>query len=944
MAKKPNITNVASGYQSTTIINDNFNNIRNSFDNTLSLDGSTPNAMQADLDMNSNDILNVNSISVDNLISNGLNLSTVVQETAANAASAEASAISADISAGIALDAADEAASFAGFRDFDNLTSLLANTSLTYSGTGSNTVIAGQIIRTRKEGFSYTVAPAGRTVTISNANPAVISLTGHGFVVNTAITFQTTGSLPSGITANTTYFVRTVVNADSFQISAVPGGIAIETSSAGSGTHKVFDQQLTTAGGVGLYVTESESAYSAKAFGAVGDAVTDDTVALQKFFNFALANSGKSLTFDWSGEYGISAPINIAGDNNKYISGFLYCLSGVDVALNISGRLCDHSGYIRVYGNSKGTSTVTYSNRLITSAGVNIQTCFRSKFEGFYVEGSKRNGVQALTSRSGISPIPLLDIGRIVTISNASPAVVSLGTHGLVDNSPIYFTTTGTLPSPLVPNKQYYVKTFIDPSTAETSFTGFQVSATPGGPAINTTTAGSGTHRVFGAFIWNSITSSLGRISTWNCGSASPTEDAQNWNISFSFSGRTDTGTSGLFDQRSVLTSTSIPTELQVHDAVRISGEFYQVRGIDRSANTLTLYPWVKDLTATSGTIFSCHGAGVLIDASNSAGMTVDGIQALRCGIACYVSTLYGPQIKGLVAEVSSVALGIRSLNIGLTVTGFHPEVSDGNALGLLVIDRVDPTQVNISGISVYRPADIEMMVPITSTGEKVYKEFASLTLLDGSGGAVYSVGKPFGTAETNSFSLSNAPGNDEFTTTRWVGTTTINLTYEPDYDRLFGRKKVTVYQATANATETGGGMAITIQPSTADAALGITVMGAASYTLPSTINGRRIDMVYEPDNKNWIVIVSNWFLTCTGSKTFNPPSIAASASTTTTVTVTGAALGDYAEASFSLDMTGLVMSAYVSAADTVTVVLFNPTVGAVDLGSGTLKATAIRR
>lgn len=59
MAKKPNISNVASGYQSTTTINNNFENIRNAFDNTLSRDGSTPNSMLADLDMNGKAILNV---------------------------------------------------------------------------------------------------------------------------------------------------------------------------------------------------------------------------------------------------------------------------------------------------------------------------------------------------------------------------------------------------------------------------------------------------------------------------------------------------------------------------------------------------------------------------------------------------------------------------------------------------------------------------------------------------------------------------------------------------------------------------------------------------------------------------------------------------------------------------------------------------------------------
>lgn len=58
MAKKPTITTVASGYYGRQALNTNFENIRNQFDNTLSLDGSTPNALNANLDLNSNDLLN----------------------------------------------------------------------------------------------------------------------------------------------------------------------------------------------------------------------------------------------------------------------------------------------------------------------------------------------------------------------------------------------------------------------------------------------------------------------------------------------------------------------------------------------------------------------------------------------------------------------------------------------------------------------------------------------------------------------------------------------------------------------------------------------------------------------------------------------------------------------------------------------------------------------
>jgi hypothetical protein len=75
------------------------------------------------------------------------------------------------------------------------------------------------------------------------------------------------------------------------------------------------------------------------------------------------------------------------------------------------------------------------------------------------------------------------------------------------------------------------------------------------------------------------------------------------------------------------------------------------------------------------------------------------------------------------------------------------------------------------------------------------------------------------------------------------------------------------------------------------------------------------------------------------GSVTYDAPSIGASGTTTTTLTVTGAALGDYAVCSFGVSLSGLMAAAYVSAADTVTVALFNPTAGAIDLASTTLRA-----
>lgn len=73
MSKKPELTDIASLTNSSiiTAVNTNWDSIRESFDNTLSLDGSTPNAMNADLDLNGNALLNVGTIDVTNLTLDG---------------------------------------------------------------------------------------------------------------------------------------------------------------------------------------------------------------------------------------------------------------------------------------------------------------------------------------------------------------------------------------------------------------------------------------------------------------------------------------------------------------------------------------------------------------------------------------------------------------------------------------------------------------------------------------------------------------------------------------------------------------------------------------------------------------------------------------------------------------------------------------------------------
>lgn len=75
-------------------------------------------------------------------------------------------------------------------------------------------------------------------VTITNASPGVVSWPSLLPTANTAISFSTTGALPTGLTPSTVYYVSaTGLTTGMFSVSATAGGARINTSSAGSGTH-----------------------------------------------------------------------------------------------------------------------------------------------------------------------------------------------------------------------------------------------------------------------------------------------------------------------------------------------------------------------------------------------------------------------------------------------------------------------------------------------------------------------------------------------------------------------------------------------------------------------------------------------------------------------------------------------------------------------------------
>ena len=102
MAKTPTLSIVSTGWLSSAQINQNFQDIETAFENTISRDGSTPNTMEADFDLNGYDLLNVGSLDADSLTVAGTDLTASVASAATSAASAATSASEAASSAAAA--------------------------------------------------------------------------------------------------------------------------------------------------------------------------------------------------------------------------------------------------------------------------------------------------------------------------------------------------------------------------------------------------------------------------------------------------------------------------------------------------------------------------------------------------------------------------------------------------------------------------------------------------------------------------------------------------------------------------------------------------------------------------------------------------------------------------------------------------------------------------
>lgn len=96
------------------------------------------------------------------------------------------------------------------------------------------------VSRTTYAALFAVIAPSVGTFTVTIATPAVVTLNGHGFLTGDQVYLTTTGALPTGLVANTIYYVIKI-DANSFNLATtLANAIAatkIATTGTQSGTH-----------------------------------------------------------------------------------------------------------------------------------------------------------------------------------------------------------------------------------------------------------------------------------------------------------------------------------------------------------------------------------------------------------------------------------------------------------------------------------------------------------------------------------------------------------------------------------------------------------------------------------------------------------------------------------------------------------------------------------
>jgi hypothetical protein len=286
------------------------------------------------------------------------------------------------------------------------------------TGVGSQ---SGRLINT----IYYSVV--AQTVTISIASPGVITYSSSSALprANAPIVFSTTGALPTGITAGTTYYVLSPSGTTS-NISTTPGGTAINTTGSQSGTQTVANPSYTKATNNPSYViTEvwggGGGGGGVAAINGGGGGGASGSYSRQKLLSASLLTS-ETITIGAGGTAGAntggaggtggtssfgshsSAPGGGGGAGSTATSA---AYSGGASSVGVGGdlNLYGQPGFLTVYASAGGTMSGAGGCTSLGGGGIGLASTTSAGAAGANNSGSGGSGAVSIASTAGVGGV-----------------------------------------------------------------------------------------------------------------------------------------------------------------------------------------------------------------------------------------------------------------------------------------------------------------------------------------------------------------------------------------------------------------------------------------------------------------------------------------------------------------------------------------------------------
>ena len=307
-----------------------------------------------------------------------------------------------------------------------------------------------------------------------------------GFYLDMPVQF--TGIVFGGVTAGTTYYIRSIPSATTFTISATPGttsgpASAINLSTAsGSMTVSPVNYMYVSSGSYDATVipkTASNTNIVTTTVTGTNTRATGNLITVSSTANFVVgypvAFSGTISNVFATATYGTDNVITVSSTTGM-VTGGRITFSG-----NVFGNLSTSTYYItNVYsGNSNITVSTTFGGgNLALTAGTTTGNCVAS-FNGimgnltstdYFVQSVANGTTFTVSTTQGGAPVALLDENGSMDVTTVTDYTITLNsTSNIANNDPIVF--SGNVFGGVVADQIYYIANIVDGTTLSISET-----------------------------------------------------------------------------------------------------------------------------------------------------------------------------------------------------------------------------------------------------------------------------------------------------------------------------------------------------------------------------------------------------------------------------------------------------------------------------------------